>query len=200
MAKGQEKVLKIPAIDFRTMEIELIGETALCCHQLSAKTVERIEKGQDGSPSIGKEKRDPKAEFNDSYYEYPGGGYGFPASAFKLAAVRGAKQADFNMTDARAAFHVLSDAGTRLVKLKCSKPVMQTDLVRLQNGSGDLRYRAYFRKWSVKLLIRFNSRAASAEQIINFFRLAGFGVGVGDWRPEKNGTCGMFDVAKKAKA
>ena len=34
----------------------------------------------------------------------------------------------------------------------------------------------------------------TAEQLIGFFNLAGFSVGIGEWRPERNGDHGMFHV------
>ena len=35
----------------------------------------------------------------------------------------------------------------------------------------------------------------SVEQIVNLFNVAGFGIGVGEARPQKNGSWGMFHVA-----
>ena len=41
----------------------------------------------------------------------------------------------------------------------------------------------------------YNASAVSPEQIINYFNIGGFGVGVGEWRPEKDGQWGRFHVA-----
>jgi hypothetical protein len=35
----------------------------------------------------------------------------------------------------------------------------------------------------------------SDEQIVNLFWRAGYQVGIGDWRPEKNGDFGRFTVS-----
>jgi hypothetical protein len=43
--------------------------------------------------------------------------------------------------------------------------------------------------------VRFNANVLSAAQIVNLFNTAGFGVGIGEWRPEKDGQFGMFHVA-----
>ena len=43
--------------------------------------------------------------------------------------------------------------------------------------------------------VRFNANVLSAEQIINLFNTAGFGVGIGEWRSEKDGQHGLFHVA-----
>lgn len=43
--------------------------------------------------------------------------------------------------------------------------------------------------------MRFNRNVLSAAQIVNLFNTAGFGVGIGEWRSEKDGHYGMFHVA-----
>ena len=45
------------------------------------------------------------------------------------------------------------------------------------------------------MTIRHNARALTAEQIVNLINTGGFAVGVGEWRPEKNGQFGLFHVA-----
>jgi hypothetical protein len=42
--------------------------------------------------------------------------------------------------------------------------------------------------------IKFNTSAISAEQVANLLNVAGFGVGIGEWRPERNGSYGRFHV------
>ena len=39
----------------------------------------------------------------------------------------------------------------------------------------------------------------SAAQIVNLFNTAGFGVGIGEWRSEKDGQYGSFHVATEAE-
>jgi hypothetical protein len=36
----------------------------------------------------------------------------------------------------------------------------------------------------------------SAEQVLNLFNTAGFACGVGEWRPERDGSNGRFRVAE----
>ena len=71
---------------------------------------------------------------------------------------------------------------------------MREDMVRVSMTS-DIRYRGEFRQWAVDLPLRFNAAALSLEQIVALFHVAGFSVGVGEWRPEKNGQYGTFEVA-----
>jgi hypothetical protein len=72
---------------------------------------------------------------------------------------------------------------------------MREDMVRVGMGSADLRYRGEFKEWKTTFSIRFNKNVLSIEQIVLLFNTAGFAIGVGEWRPEKNGSHGMFHVA-----
>ena len=44
------------------------------------------------------------------------------------------------------------------------------------------------------LPITFNARMISAEQIVAMLDAGGFGTGIGEWRPEKDGQFGRFHV------
>jgi len=65
-------------------------------------------------------------------------------------------------------------------------------MVRVGLGTADIRIRAEFPAWSTTLDIRYNGNVLSREQIANLFNTAGFAVGVGEWRPQKDGSYGMF--------
>ena len=187
----KSEIIEMPKLDLRMIHITLEGVTSLIMHKWSEKAKKQMADKQQGKATKGREKKVPKNDFESSMYEHPDGGYGFPTIAFKLAAVRGAKSAGFAMTDAKGAFHVVGE----LVPIK-GKPNMREDMVRLSGPGGvaDIRYRGEFKKWSVTLLIKYNGRMVTAEQLIGFFNLAGFSVGIGEWRPERNGDHGMFHV------
>jgi len=125
------------------------------------------------------------------------GKYGFPATGFKKAMVSACRYAEgFSMTKAYGAFHILGD----LVEIKGAKPVMRTDVVRIGNfgkKTADIRYRGEFKDWKIDLRILYNARVVSKQMLAHLLNLAGFAVGVGEWRPEKGGQFGMFEVASR---
>ena len=184
------EVISIPRIEIAEMEVKLIGDSPLIMHQWGEKAKAQIRDKQAKKPRAeNRPKRDPKAEYEASMYRDADGGYAFPAVAFKAAAVSACRFNDIQMTIARGAFHVIGE----LVPIT-GEPNMREDMVRVGMGAADLRYRGEFKDWSTVLTVRYNAAALSAGQLVNLFNIAGFGVGVGEWRPEKNGSYGMFHV------
>lgn len=114
--------------------------------------------------------------------------YGFPAVAFKAAMVRAGEQLDWKMAQLKVRFFVLpEEKETGLIEIK-GKPTMRTDMVRIGMGTSDVRYRPEFQEWKASLRISYNKRGISHEQIKELLMLAGFSVGVGEWRPGKSAT------------
>lgn len=117
-----------------------------------------------------------------------------PTIMFKCAAVDAASQlAGVTKVFLRGAFHTIGE----LVKIQLPEhvvPIMREDMARVGMGTADLRYRPAFHDWWVELPVRFNTRAMTLPQLIDLFNQAGFSTGVGEWRPQKDGSFGMFHV------
>lgn len=190
------EAIAIPSIEVGLLEAVLIGDSPLIMHKWSEKAKKQMLDKQMKVAVKGKEAKNPEQDFLDCIYHHPDGGYGFPSVAFKNAAVSACRFTDgTKMTVARGAFHVEGE----FVKIEGSEPTPREDMVRVGMGTADIRYRAEFLQWRAKVRISFNKRALSVEQIINLFNLAGFGVGVGEWRPEKDGQFGRFHVATEGE-
>lgn len=118
--------------------------------------------------------------------------FGFPSIGFKNAMVTAVtSMSNITKVAARQAFHVLNE----FIEI-IGQPTIREDMVRL-GGPGspaDIRHRAEFQDWEAVIPIEFNENVFSSDQIANLLANAGFGVGVGDWRPEKNGSHGMFEI------
>lgn len=191
MAKATSDTIQLPELKQRKIVIKVVGSSSLITHPFSEKALKSIEDKQGGKAKAGKHAaRNPEQEYHDSMYIREDGSYGFPAIGFKGAVVTAANDAGIQKVLARRAFHVVDG---ELVKID-GEPSMRTDRVIIGMGTTDVRYRAEFKSWSADIPIVFNEGVISLEQLVNLFRIAGFGVGIGEWRPERNGIHGTWEV------
>jgi hypothetical protein len=210
-ATKQDVAIVLPRLDLGLMEVTLIGDSPLIVHAWSLKAKRLMLAAQTKSARGAREAKDPLADFEASMYRLADGGFGFPSVAFKTCAVTaGTSVAGLTKVAARQAFQVLGEdvdvagafegsvARVNLARIT-GKPQMREDLVRVGMGTADLRYRAEFPEWSAKILVRFNRNVLSESQILNLLNTGGFAVGVGEWRPERDGQYGMFHVATEAE-
>lgn len=187
--------LQIPRIELEHFQVKLIGDSPLIMHKWSEKAKKQMLDKQMKLAKTGREAKDPERDFQESIYTDRDGDYAFPSVAFKNAAVSACRFTDgTKMTVARGAFHVENE----FVKIS-GTPTPREDMVRVGMGTADIRYRAEFIGWTATVFVTYNKHAMSMEQIINLLNLAGFGVGVGEWRPEKNGQYGRFHVATEGE-
>jgi hypothetical protein len=176
------KIRKIRAI--------IKGTSPLITHAWSQKAKQMMLDKQMKKATKAKEAKNPEQDYLDSLYVLPDGdGYGFPSIGFKAAVVRAGTYADFHMTFLRGAFHIPGE----LVRIE-GNPTPREDMVRLSGKVADIRYRAQFVDWAAEIPIQLNESALSMEQLANLLVIAGFAVGVGEWRPEKNGQYGRFEI------
>lgn len=211
VTKKENVGIELPKLDIRLMEVAVVGDSPLIVHAWSEKAKKEMLDKQMKKAKSAKEAKDPVADFEASMYRLADGGYGFPSVAFKNAAVTaGTSVAGLTKIQARQAFHILgedadiqgafegSKSRVNLVRIEGGKPSMREDMVRVGMGTADLRYRPEFSEWHAKLLVRYNANVLSESQILNLLNVAGFAVGVGEWRPEKDGQYGCFHVATEA--
>lgn len=183
--------IELPKLDIREMDIRLVGDSSLITHKWSEKAKKEMLEKQMGKASAGKAPKDPERDYQDSLYHMPGGGYGFPTIAFKNAAVSACTSLGKSVTkvQARQAFHVMGEYA--VIE---GDPSPREDMVRIGQGTADIRYRGEFLSWKTTIRVRFNARVLTAAQIVNLFNTAGFAVGIGEWRSEKDGGHGLFHV------
>lgn len=188
--KPAAEVITLPPLNVQQIKIRLVGDSALICHAWSEKAKREMLDKQMKKAKQAREAKDPEQDYQQSLYRHPDGGYGFPAVAFKNAAVDACSSiSGITKVEARGAFHIIGD----MVKIE-GTPTPREDMVRVGMGTADIRYRGEFREWSVDIAMRFNANVLSPEQIANLFNTAGFAVGVGEWRPQRDGSFGMFHV------
>lgn len=190
-----KSVISIPAPQMSSITLKAVGISPLIVNKFSEKSQRQIEDNQQGKGKVAKGARKPKDEYEGAFYVADNGGYGFPASAFKLAMVSAGSllwKSKNKSIDGKMVMMSVFIRG-KYLKIK-GKPHMATDTVRLANGSADVRYRPQFDEWQCELIIDFNEGVFTKEAVVNLLAQAGQFVGVGDWRPEKRGSNGRFNV------
>lgn len=194
----QPEVIELPRLDIRRITLTVVGDSALISHRWSEKARKQMLDTHMKKAKTAKAAKDPEEDYRESLYLLPPGarwgkhkGYGFPAVAFKAAAVDACSHVDgVTKVEARGAFHTEGE----FVEI-IGEPSIREDMVRVGMMKPDIRYRGEFKAWKAVLNIRYNANVLSAEQIINLFNTAGFAIGVGEWRPQRDGSFGMFHVA-----
>lgn len=194
--------VSIPRLKVETFTVSLVGDSPLIVHKFSEKAKKEMLAKQMKEAKQAKSAKDPFRDYVESMYwltpmpakptekDVEKAKFGFPAIGFKAAAVDACSHvSDLTKVEARGAFHIPAE----FVEI-IGKPQMREDVVRLMGTTTDLRYRGEFRDWRVKFQVRHNPNVLSVEQIINLFNVAGFAIGVGEWRPQKDGSNGMFHV------
>jgi|GEM_PF-265230 len=189
------KSIGIPKMKIGHISLWLIGITPLVLNPWDGKARGQMLAKHMGAAKQPREVKDPVADVNRKARERmtDDGRYGVPAVMFKAAAVSACRSVQAKMTEARQAFFVRGN----ILPIYGSEPVAWESMVRNDNGAPDVRFRPVFEEWAVNLEIDHDAGLISEAQIVNLFERAGYGVGVGDWRPEKSasGQCGRFRLA-----
>jgi hypothetical protein len=191
--KAEQGPVEIKAINIQTAIINIEGVTPLICHNWSEKAKKMMLDKQMGAAKTKRPLKDPQEDYISSLYIASNGKPGFPAAAFKAAIVGACRQIDgLPMTVTKVAIRVNGD----ILPIE-GEHRMREDMVRLETGVADLRYRAEFPLWKMEIPITFNADVISPEMLVNLVNLAGMG-GVGEWRPSSpksaSGSFGCFRV------
>ena len=205
--------INLPEIKLERHSLYLIGSAPLIVHAFPEKARKQMLDKQMKIAKGGRDAREPYAEVEASRYRLPDGRDGFPAVGFKAAAVTACTSlSDVTKVSARQAFRVagipMNVGGvidgafvrTALVPLVANEPTIREDVVRLSGPSrtAEMRYRPEYAEWAVELDVVLNPQVISIGQLGAMFQAAGHGVGIGDYRPERDGDCGTFDLASAA--
>lgn len=198
-AGTEDASIVIDRIAAETIVVPILGTTPLIVHRFAEKAKRQMLDAMQGRKTP-KQPKDPDAEYNAAFYRLPDGQPGFPVTAFKLATIGAARfyGSGVTMTSLRQCmfFHG-NEIDPELVAIEDSEPHMREDVVRLSGrGSGtDLRYRPEFpTPWRVTLRVTFVKSMLTRNSLLSLIDAGGLGVGIGEWRVEKDGTHGCYCI------
>lgn len=192
-----ETVVQLKPINVQKLRVTVEGTSPLIMHKWSEKALRQMREKGGGKKTKERTARDPAAESRDATYIAPDGKPGLPLLALKSAIITAAhKDIGIEKTLVRKGLFIQAPDSSLVLPMKASKPVVREDCVRVGMGAADLRYRPQFDEWAVDVNIEYDADLLQPGDIVNLIDRAGFGVGVGEWRPEKGGEFGRFRVKR----
>jgi len=213
----KQETIEIRPIEKEIIPMRIVGDSPLIVHAWSEKAKRMMLEAQmKTTKTKAKDIRNPMDDFIQSLYwltEVPtettpeafdnalknGAKFGFPVGAIKLAANSAAYRNGWvkNQMGLRGAYFLKTDFG-EMAEIQGCAPEMREDMVRIGMGSADIRYRGEFKNWFMDFDLEYNKNGdMTLEQIVNCINAGGYSVGIGEWRPEKDGQFGMFHIESR---
>lgn len=197
MSATTEAQIVINQIGTERLIVPLVGTAPLICHRFSEKAKRQMLDNMQGRKTP-KEPKDPQAEYEAALYRVEDGGYGFPALAFKDATIGAARYYGKQVTMTALKQFVFvhgerGDDGRALVRID-GEPKMREDVVTINRTGSDLRYRPEFWPWRADLAVTYVTGSLTRGSMLSLIEAGGMGIGIGEWRPEKNGDFGTYRI------
>lgn len=201
--------IELDNIDSERLLVPIVGTAPLIVHNFSEKSKREMLDRQQGAKRV-KVNRDPVAEYEAAFYRIADDGgidrYGFPVTAFKASAIGAARYYDksVSMTALRQYLFfrgILTKADPMPLVEIFGEPELREDVVRLGGlaRTADLRYRPMFPEWSATLDVTYVRSSISRKSVLSLIDAGGMGIGVGEWRPEKRGEFGTYEIDPSRK-
>lgn len=198
-AKVPAVVQQVPQIAIRplaeeTLLVPIKGTTPLIVHNFSEKSKRAMLDAMQGRKTP-KQPKDPDAEYEAAFYRCEDGTPGFPSNGFKLATVDASRfyGKDVTKVGLRQFLFMFGEGHQEMAKIE-GEPIMREDVVRVGQGGTDLRYRPEFKEWRTTLEVIYITSALTRDSVLSLIDAGGLGVGVGEWRPSKDGVHGTYRV------
>ena len=190
MRSAQSLVIEQPNI--LSVGIEVAGTADLIQNRFSQKSVEQMLRSHMGL-SVQRERKKPREVLEDATVYNVDKRVALPPTGFKLAMLSAATQIKgMKKTQLGIALFVQGNS----IPITFETMVPRMDITRT-SGIGrtpDVRFRPSFQNWKARLIIQF-ADTVTVQTVVDLLNRAGQ-VGVGEWRPEKNGTFGTFKVVR----
>jgi hypothetical protein len=176
--------------------LEISGTQPLIQSAFSQKTIEEMLRKHMGFP-VHKEPKRPRELIERATIRNMDGKVCIPPMAFKKGMLTASLPIkSLKKTQLRPSMWV--EGGS--IPITYSEMVPRMDMVRLAgiNRTPDVRFRPSFLGWKARLIIGFDEMH-QAETIVDLLNRAGR-IGVGEWRPERDGTFGTYKVTRNITA
>lgn len=173
------------------LPLRLTLETPLLMQRWTTKAVRKMLGSMVGMPEP-KEHKDLTKDFEESWYRNEKGEAALPCRILKAAIVEGAISTNGVVTkaDLKRSLRVLGYT----TPIRNGKKEMDVKIVRNSNGQPDIRSRAQFEPGCYMDVVLEFGMPLSPDQVISAVEAAGATIGLCEWRPEKGGDLGTFNL------
>lgn len=186
--------VKIPQLKIARMVVTIRGLSPYLAHGWSEKARRMMADKQQGAAANKKAPRVPAEECEAAKIRDENGVESVPALHIKCAMASASTFVDGMSRKEILGAIFVEGQYLPLVYARC---VQREDVTRVGSGmnkTATLAYRPEYHDWSVQVPIRFLENIVSASEVVNLLNLAGMCIGLGDWRIEKKGVHGAFEV------
>lgn len=150
-------------------------------------------------PPLGEDEEEAEAIWNSVKDD---AAFGFPVTGIKQSIITGAYRAglDVKQTELRASFWLRggTDLGTQdYAEIVAPPPELRIDIGRNSgiNRSAKHCIRPEFATWEIPLVLKYMENGRyTLDQLVSLVNYGGFASGIGEWRPEKDGQHGMYEL------
>lgn len=197
------KAIRLEPMRIRKGQVTIVSRegSIMVQHKWDAKMMDKIrDKKIEGRKTKEREPCDPDRECEAATYRLKDGRYALPVVQVKNAMISAAhRDIGFDKTLVRKGIFFVGEEGI-FVPLITPGAKMREDVVRVpaKTGNADLRYRPMFETWKAKLRFEYDAALLRVDDIVSLLDRAGFGIGIAEWRPEKDGEWGRFQVDPKS--
>jgi hypothetical protein len=194
---GREATIILPERRRVVLEAHIRGLTPLIVHRFGERAIRGIQIGQGPEAKPKKEPRNPQRDFEEALYklgqdEHGHERYGFPSMGIKKAMVLAGQR--FGDEKGTELYGVMTIPGEFVEIESPNPPRMRTDRTLYQGKTLDLAYRPEFNPWEMHIRIIVNIGLYTVEKVVNLLDMAGTSVGIGNWRIDKKGTFGTWEI------
>lgn len=195
-AANSAKSIVIQQPQIMSIALEVAGTSDLIQNNFSQKGIEQMLKKHMGI-SVTRETKKPREVIEQAKILNTDGKICISPVAFKCAMIS-ATAAIKSIKKTQLRTQLFVEGNSIPIKFERMEPRM--DIVRVGGASKvpDIRFRPSFINWSARMVIQF-SDLLSVQTVVDLLQRAGT-VGVGEWRPEKNGTFGKFRVVRNIES
>lgn len=185
------RTILIPPLKRGAARVTIRGISDLIMHAWDSKTIKEMEEKHAKAAKKAKDKRDPEAEFEAAKYKDEKGRDCLLSAAIKHAIVGAARNLDeVKMSELKQQIFVRGER----IPIVYEEIEMRRDPVRIGMGKPDIRYRPGYKNWSATFDIEWDAGKLEVNQVLHLLQVAGFSVGIHEWRPSKGGDFGRFEL------